>query len=131
MAAEQSSKPKRRMVKKAESVHQAAEKQQQTAKPEKRGVFRLVLKYIAAPFRFIGRPLKKLGRFKFFRVIGLILVPPYFRNSWKELRQVTWPNRRETWQLTMAVMIFAIIFGVMIALVDYGLDKLFKQVLLK
>lgn len=123
-------KPKRRMVKKADSVREAAEKMA-NAQPKKQGVLRLSLHYIGLPFRFIGRPFKRLGKLKPFRIMGHILWPAYFRNSFKELRQVTWPNRRESLQLTSAVLIFAAIFGVMIALVDYGLDKLFKQVLLK
>ena len=65
------------------------------------------------------------------RIIGAILLPRYFRNSWKELRQVTWPNGRESRRLTIAVVLFATVFGLVIALVDYGLDKVFKQVLLK
>ncbi len=124
-------KPKRRMVKKAETVREQALKAQEQGQANKQGIVRLTAHYIAAPFRFIGRPLTKLKRFKLFRIIGHILVPPYFRNSWKELKQVTWPGARESWQLTSAVIIFATIFGVMIAVVDYGLDKLFKQVLLK
>ncbi len=70
------------------------------------------------PFRFIGNFLYK------------ILFIGYFMASWRELRQVTWPGRRETAQLTLAVFMFAIGFGIMIAVVDYGLDKLFKEVLL-
>lgn len=126
-----SAKPKRRMVRKAETVRQKTEKSA-VPKPEKKnGVFRLVLGYIAAPFKWIGRKLAKLGRFKVLRFIGKILWPVYFRNSWKELRQVTWPTRRETWHLTTAVIIFSIIFGVLIAVVDFGLDKLFKQLIIK
>jgi preprotein translocase SecE subunit len=126
------SKPKRRIVKQAETVREMAEKSQIADKSTKKGgVLRLAGRYIAAPFKVIGRPFKKLGRFKAFRIIGFIVVPPYFRQSWKELRQVAWPNRRESWQLTSAVIIFSIIFGVLIALVDLGLDKVFKQVLLK
>jgi preprotein translocase SecE subunit len=132
--AEESAKPKRRTIKKVESVRERAEKAGQET-PQKSGVVRLTLHYIAVPFKPIARPVgkgaKKLGRLKPFRILGNILVPPYFRNSWKELRHVTWPTRRESWQLTSAVIIFAIIFGVMIAIVDYGLDKVFKQVLLK
>jgi preprotein translocase SecE subunit len=124
-----SGKPKKRVVKKAETVRQAAE--QNNAKPAKRGILRLTAHYIAVPLKPIFRPVAKLGRFKPFRIIGKILVPTYFRNSWKELRQVTWPGRKESLQLTLAVIIFAIVFGLMIALVDYGLDKLFKEVLLK
>ncbi len=59
------------------------------------------------------------------------LVPPYFVNSWREVRQVTWPNRRETWRLTLAVFIFAVVFGALIAGVDKILDLLFKHLILK
>jgi preprotein translocase SecE subunit len=132
VADKKSVKPERRMVKKAQTVRQKAENsQKQTDKPKKQGVIRLTGRFIAAPFRFIGRQVAKLGRFKVFRVIGRILWPTYFRNSFKELKQVTWPDRRQSWQLTSAVIIFAVIFGVMISIVDYGLDKVFKQVLLK
>jgi preprotein translocase SecE subunit len=124
-------KPKRRVVKKAETVREMAAKNQQPTAAKKQGVLRLTFRYIGAPFRFIGRHLAKLGKFKIVRFIGRILLPRYFRNSWIELRQVTWPKRRESWQLTSAVIIFAVIFGVMVALEDYGLDKIFKQVLLK
>jgi preprotein translocase SecE subunit len=120
------------MVKKAQTVREKAENsQKKTDKPKKAGVIGLTGRFIAAPFRLIGRPIAKLGRFKVFRVIGRILWPTYFRNSFKELKQVTWPDRRQSWQLTSAVIIFAVIFGVMISIVDYGLDKVFKQVLLK
>lgn len=125
------SKPKRRMVKKAETVREKTEKAA-LPKPEKKvGVLRLTLRYLAAPFKWIGRKLKPLGRFKPLRILGKILWPSYFRQSWKELRQVTWPTRRETWQLTFAVIIFSVIFGVLIAVVDYGLSKGFKQLILK
>jgi preprotein translocase SecE subunit len=66
--------------------------------------------------------LKKILRF---------LVPPYLRNSWKELKLVTWPGWKQSRQLTYAVLVFAVIFGTSIALVDFGLDKLFKNILLK
>jgi preprotein translocase SecE subunit len=72
------------------------------------------------------RPLKRPARF-----VGRIIYPSYFRNSWKELKQVTWPTLKESRQLTYAVLIFAVVFGATIALVDYGLDKAFKDFLLK
>lgn len=124
-------KPKRRMVKKAETVREKTEKSAQPKPEKKTGVVRLTLRYIGVPFKWLGRKLAKLGRFKPFKVLGKILWPAYFRNSWKELRQVTWPTRRETWQLTLAVIIFSVVFGVIIAVVDFGLDKLFKQLILK
>lgn len=59
------------------------------------------------------------------------IVPRFFRESFQELKKVTWPSRKETWKLTTAVFLFAIIFGLLVALVDFGLDKIFRSVLLK
>lgn len=71
---------------------------------------------------------KQPGRVK---KVGRFIVPKYFRNSWHELRAVQWPDRRQTWRLTGAVIAFAVAFGIAIAIVDFGLDKLFKELLLK
>ncbi|HVV26066.1 MAG TPA: preprotein translocase subunit SecE [Candidatus Saccharimonadales bacterium] len=65
------------------------------------------------------------------RILGKILLPPYIRGSFAELKLVTWPNWTQSRQLTTAVLIFAVIFGAAIAGVDWGLDKLFKHILLK
>ncbi|HEY5549666.1 MAG TPA: preprotein translocase subunit SecE [Candidatus Saccharimonadales bacterium] len=80
------------------------------------------LKPILHPLAPIGRPLLK--------VLGW-LVPRYFTNAWRELRLVTWPNRRETWRLTAAVFVFAVVFGALVAVVDLGLDQLFKRFVLR
>ncbi len=59
------------------------------------------------------------------------LTPKFIREAWKEIRLVTWPNARETFRLTMAVFIFAVIFAVIVGTLDYGLDKLFREVIIK
>lgn len=82
------------------------------------------LRFVLWPFK--TRPVRFIGR-----VLAAIFFLRYFRNAWKELREVTWPNRKETWQLTFAVFVFAIIFGVMVTATDYGLDKLVKKIILK
>lgn len=64
------------------------------------------------------------------RIIGKV-IPPYFKNAWAELRQTTWPNGRETRRLTLAVFIFALVFGLLIAGVDKVLDQIFKYTVLK
>lgn len=88
------------------------------------------LKKVAKPFRFILAPLK-LRPVRFIgRILRKILLIDYFIASWKEVRQVTWPGHKETIQLTIAVFIFAIGFGLFIAIVDFGLTKLFQEVLL-
>jgi preprotein translocase SecE subunit len=130
VAEEDSTKPKRRLVKKAETVREKAEKAQASDESKPRRLQKTTRK-VGTPFRATGRGLKKVGRLKPFRILGLIIVPPYFRNSWKELRQVTWPKFRESIRLTIAVILFAVIFGLFVAVLDFGLEKLFKEVLLK
>lgn len=53
----------------------------------------------------------------------------YFKGAWYELRQVRWPNRRTTWALTLAVLLFTAFFVVLIVLLDYGFQWVFDQVL--
>jgi preprotein translocase SecE subunit len=58
------------------------------------------------------------------------IVPKFLINSWNELKLVTWPDRKQTAKLTFAVIVFAIVFGAMVAGVDYVLDKIFREVIL-
>jgi preprotein translocase SecE subunit len=125
--------PKRRLrVGSTETVRERTEKLQiQAAKPKEKGPIRSFVGGFFAPLRWLGRQIGKLGRFRVFRWISYVFVPPYIRNSWRELRLVTWPNRRQSWQLVNAVIIFSVVFGIIIAVVDYGLDKLFKEFIIK
>lgn len=60
-----------------------------------------------------------------FRAIGT-----YVKGSWYELKQVRWPNRKQTWALTLAVILFSLFFGVLIFLLDFAFTVLFKEVIL-
>jgi preprotein translocase SecE subunit len=82
------------------------------------------LKAVAKPFK--TRPARFIGKWT-----GRILLPRYFRNSFREIRQVKWPSRRETWKLTFAVLIFATVFGFLIAITDLGLDKVIRRIVLR
>lgn len=77
--------------------------------------------HLPLPDNKLGRLLSKRGR----------LVPKFFKEAWAEIKLVTWPNRRETYRLTVAVFVFALVFGVLVALLDVGLDKVFKEVIIK
>jgi preprotein translocase SecE subunit len=131
---------KKRLVKNPETFRERALKAA-TQSDQPKATAR-VRSNVAKPFKLVLRP---IGRFltelfhhqpfrllgKVLNFIGKIVFPAYFRNSWRELRQVKWPNRTESRQLTFAVLVFAVIFGGLVAIVDFGLDKVFKQVLLK
>lgn len=126
---------KRHIKKTPQSVRQRAESVA-NAKPKPRRIRKATTK-ASKPFRsayhfgrkeiYLPLPDNRVGRFLNKR---RYFVPRYFKESWKELRQVTWPNRKETTKLTIAVFTFAIVFGLLIAFVDFGLDKLFKLIFL-
>jgi len=129
-------KPKRR-IKRVETVRERAEKTSK-AKPKTRHVhsaagkvttpLKAVINKGRKEYHFLHLPDNRVGRFLNKR--GR-LSPRFFGNAWRELKQVVWPSRRETFKLTLAVISFAIVFGLLVAVTDYGLDKLFREVLLK
>lgn len=53
----------------------------------------------------------------------------YFKGSWVELRQVHWPDRKSTWGLTIAVLLYSAFFVVLILLLDAAFKYLFEQIL--
>ncbi|MEI7918457.1 MAG: preprotein translocase subunit SecE [Candidatus Saccharibacteria bacterium] len=71
---------------------------------------------------------------KFLKVIQkrfswLIKFGGYFKGSWKELRQVRWPDRKATWGMTAAVLLFTGFFALLILLLDAGFNELFKLII--
>ncbi|HSX05018.1 MAG TPA: preprotein translocase subunit SecE [Candidatus Saccharimonadales bacterium] len=128
-----------RTVKPADTKQTAPEGEESLVQIFFRGFF-WPLKLIGKGLAWLGHrpPLKQIGhairwffRLRAIRFMGRVLGLTYLRSSWQELRQVTWPSRREGLRLTSAVIVFSIIFGALIAVVDYGLDKLFRQLLVK
>lgn len=55
----------------------------------------------------------------------------YIRDSWLELRQVRWPNRKTTWKMVLAVIVYAALFMVIISLLDLFFSWLFELILSK
>lgn len=130
--------PKKRRVKNPETFRERAQKAAETSDQPKRAA-RLktagskVAKPVAGPVRrqvsraYNAKPLAPLR--KVLRIIGKIIFPTYFRQSWQELKLVSWPDWKTSRRLTFAVLVFAVIFGAAIAGVDWVLDKIFKQLL--
>lgn len=95
---------------------------------------------------FIGKPFKRLKRSnkkdrkivqlpdnRLGRILDSILfsLPRYIKGAWGEIRQTTWPSRKETIRLTFAVFIFSSIFAAFVAILDFALDKIFKHLITK
>jgi preprotein translocase SecE subunit len=112
-------RPKRRLQASTETVRERTEKlQTEAAKPKSPSKFRSFWGGFFWPLRALGRQIAKLNRFRVFRWIGYVLLPPYIRNSWRELKLVTWPDRRESISLSYAVIVFSLIFGVVVFALD-------------
>ena len=54
----------------------------------------------------------------------------YIRDSWRELRKVEWPSRRATWKMTLAVIVFCVIIGVLVLVLDWASQWLIQEVIL-
>lgn len=137
MAAQRDNKKsgsRKRQLRKPQTVRERAEKSTTEKRPRR---LKRVGYAVAGPFKAVARvgrkeyylplPDNKVGRFLNKR---RKFIPNYFRQSWQELRQVVWPDTKTTAKLTFAVFLFAIFFGVIVTVVDYGLDKLFKNLIL-
>ncbi len=53
----------------------------------------------------------------------------YLRDSWKEIRQVRWPNRKATWKMVLAVLVYTVLFVVLISVLDLFFTWLFNLIL--
>lgn len=53
----------------------------------------------------------------------------YLRDSWREIRQVRWPNRKATWKMVLAIFIYTALFIVLIMLLDVFFTWLFNVIL--
>ncbi len=137
LMADEAKPVKKPRIRKVETVRERAEKAQE--KPTKPRRIHKVAGHAAKPFKAAA----KVGRKEYYPIKvrekgrpGRFLnkrrswIPKYFRDAWAELKLVVWPTHKETIKLTVAVFIFAIIFGAIIAVTDYGLEKLFRRILL-
>lgn len=53
----------------------------------------------------------------------------YLRDSWKEIRQVRWPNRKATWKMVIAVLVYTALFMLIISLLDLFFRFIFNLIL--
>ena len=87
-------------AKKAEKAERKAAKE---AEAEKKKVF------------ILFRPFVAIGR--------------YVRDSFREVRQVRWPDRKSTWKMTLSVIIYVVLIAVAIMLLDAFFTFLFNKLL--
>ena len=90
--------------------------QKQPQKPQKRSAKATKKsRRLPKPLRIILKPFTALGG--------------YFAASWREIRQVRWPNRKYTWKMTAAMLIYCALFIVFIVLLDLLFSLIFNNLL--
>ncbi len=109
-------------VKKAVKIAKQIVKEEKSLKKEKvvkvkkeKKPMPMPLRIVTAPFRFIAKPFIALGR--------------YIKGSWAEIRQVRWPNRKATWKLVGAIVIYSAFFIILVALLDALFNFIFSKII--
>ena len=71
----------------------------------------------------------KAGKKTFILFRPFVALFRYIGDSWKELRQVRWPNRKATWKMVIAVLLYTALFVILITLLDMFFTWLFNLIL--
>ncbi|MCU0680565.1 MAG: preprotein translocase subunit SecE [Planctomycetes bacterium] len=54
----------------------------------------------------------------------------YFKTSWEEMKKVTWPTKKETYQYTIMVLVISLVVSIFLFALDsifnWGLKSLIK-----
>ncbi len=72
---------------------------------------------------------KKEGKKVFILFRPFVALGRYLRDSWKEIRQVRWPNRKATWKMVLAVFVYTALFVAIISLLDLFFTWLFSLII--
>ncbi|MDD3035759.1 MAG: preprotein translocase subunit SecE [Candidatus Saccharimonadaceae bacterium] len=79
--------------------------------------------------KFIKLKNVKMPKFVIFIFKPFVSIGLYFKNSWLELQQVRWPDRKMTWGMTLAVILFSVFFITLILILDELFNLLFKFII--
>ncbi len=126
-----------RIKKEPETIRQKAEKESvKRTKPTKASKIKQKVNKPLSTLRKVAakeyHPIKAPDK-KGLRVLNkkVYFIPGFIKNSWKELRQVTWPSKKDAARLTFAVIIFSIFFAIFVQILDFLFSKLVKEIILR
>ncbi|MDO4759714.1 MAG: preprotein translocase subunit SecE [Candidatus Saccharibacteria bacterium] len=72
---------------------------------------------------------KKNGKKPFILFRPFCFIGRYFKESWQEIRQVRWPNRKATWKMVFAVLVYTAFFVLILVLLDMLFKFIFNSIL--
>jgi len=71
----------------------------------------------------------KEGKKVFFLFRPFVALGRYIRDSYREVRQVRWPDRKATWKMTLSVIFYVILIALIIMLLDAFFTFVFNKLL--
>ena len=76
-----------------------------------------------------NKPAESGNKFvNFFKNLPANIARP-FRDTWHELKKVTWPSKKDLINYTLLVLAFIVFMGVVIGLLDLGASELVKALI--
>ena len=136
MATNQSDKKPRRK-KMPETVRERAQKESAKKQNKKPSKVKAVVHKPLGSLRKLGakeyHPVKVSDKTKAGKVMGkrMHFIPGFIKSSWAELKQVTWPTKKEAFHKTLAVLGFAAVIMIIVQILDFVFSKLVKEIILK
>lgn len=73
---------------------------------------------------------KSNGKKTFILFVPFVAFGRYVRDSWRELRQVQWPSRSAIWKMTLAIIAFCLLVGVLVVVFDWVSQWIIQEVVL-
>lgn len=104
-------------------------KETKTSKPVKKQVKKPAKKVLSKK-KSTKQVKSKTKPKKFAKVRSKIRVPRYFKDSWREVKKVTWPTRKDAVKFSFAVIVFTAIFALFTSLLDFGFNQLVERIFL-
>ena len=100
----------------------------------------MVVKFVLSPFvwlfKWLNRPVRVHADYGEDSPVmsGLAkersLMPAYIRNSFNEIKLVSWPTFPAAIRLTLAVFLFAAFFAIVVTALDWVLTQVFEEIIL-
>lgn len=75
------------------------------------------------------RKAAKQGKKVFILFRPFVAIGRYIKESFQEVRQVRWPDRKSTWKMTLSVVLYVILVAVIIMLLDAFFTFIFSKLL--
>ena len=70
----------------------------------------------------------RAGKKPFILLRPFVAFGRYIRDSFREVRQVRWPDRKSTWKLVLSVIIYVVVIALFIMLLDMLFTYLFNLI---